>query len=57
MVKIIEEPIPHKGLTPWERAVWERYKIAVEGNRGSFNILAYERLTGQIQLLEQMGLA
>ena len=44
-------------LTKWESLIWERFKLVVAGERGSFNILGYEHLSAQIELMEELGLA
>jgi len=41
-------------MTKWEQLVWERFKMATDGNRGSYNLLGIERLSAQIELLEEL---
>lgn len=41
-------------MTKWEQLIWERFKMIVDGNRGSYNLIGIERLSAQIGLLEEM---
>ena len=42
-------------MSEWERLVWERFKMIIQGNRGSYNLLGIERLSAQIELLEKQA--
>jgi len=47
-------PDAQQPMTKWEQLVWERFKMATDGNRGSYNLLGIERLSAQIELLEEL---
>jgi|WetSurSiteA1Bulk_404760.scaffolds.fasta_scaffold238749_2 hypothetical protein len=46
----IEQP-----MTLLEKLKWERFKKAVKGNRGSYDILGIAELDAQIRLVERYG--
>lgn len=42
-------------MTLLETLKWERFKKAVKGNRGSYDILGIAELDAQIRILERLG--
>jgi uncharacterized small protein (DUF1192 family) len=37
----------------WENLVWEKFKLEITGNAGSFDIIGHERLSAKIEFLEE----